>query len=66
MPIPRCFYCMDDKVSISVCLGCRTKMERFKADLERALRQAESYRIAYFRILKENRRKMTKGPGKIK
>lgn len=63
---PRCFYCMDDKVSISVCLRCRTKMEMFKMELERALEQAESYRLAYFRLLKEKRPTVTKGRGKKK
>lgn len=62
----RCFYCTDDKVSISVCLRCRTKMEMFKMELKRALNQAESYRLAYFRLLNEKHRKVTKGRGKKK
>jgi hypothetical protein len=65
-PGPRCFYCTDDKVSISVCLRCRTKMEMFKMELERALKQAESYRIGYYRLLNEKKRTVRKGSGKNK
>lgn len=56
-PALRCFYCMDDKVSISVCLRCRTKMERIKMELERVLKQAEIYRLGYYRLLNERNAK---------
>jgi hypothetical protein len=31
----RCCYCLDDKLTVPVCLGCRTKMET-------ALRESEA------------------------
>lgn len=31
----RCFYCLDPKISISVCLDCRTRLELAEAEIKR-------------------------------
>lgn len=49
-----CFYCLDKRVSIAICLDCRTKLEQAKKDLEWYKRAAARERAVYFRLSKEN------------
>jgi hypothetical protein len=52
-----CFYCLDKPTGgVCVCLGCRSKLEMAKLDLERYRRNATRERSLYFRLSKENQR----------
>ena len=59
-----CFYCLEPKTSISICLDCRSKLERAKADAERYRKEAERWRRDYWRLQNERKseiKRRTKG-----
>lgn len=47
--MPPCFYCLDDKISISVCLSCRTELERTKEELKRVRKELEILRREHWK-----------------
>lgn len=53
----RCFYCLDDKVSIGVCLACRTKLERAEGENRRLRRALDLSRREFWKLLKETQRR---------
>lgn len=40
-----CFYCLDEKVSICVCVACQTRLEHAELDLKR-LKELQAFRRA--------------------
>lgn len=56
MPAERCRYCLSEKVSISICLACQTKIDIQKHQMERIQRNSAYSRRAYFALSKENAR----------
>lgn len=56
MPEGRCVYCLDPKVSVSICLQCRSKLEQAERDVQYLQRQIAYYRRSWFNIDKDNRR----------
>lgn len=52
----RCFYCLDDQVSIGVCLDCRTKLERAEAENKRLSRDLDIARRSYWKLMREKTR----------
>jgi hypothetical protein len=53
-----CFYCHDDKVSVCVCLSCRSRLEGAERELKDLKQQIELRRQAYFKKLNERRREI--------
>lgn len=51
-----CFYCLDEKTSICICLKCRTKLENAEAELKRLRNEMEVRKRAYFKKLNEIKR----------
>lgn len=54
MPDGPCFFCLEKTVSIAICLGCKSKYDMMKKDLEYWKRQAAGQRTSFFRVEKEN------------
>lgn len=52
----RCFYCLDDRVSIGVCLDCRTKLEDAREENKRLKRDLDLTRRSYWKLLRERER----------
>jgi len=52
----RCFYCLDDNISISVCLGCRTELERTKDELKRVRKELEVLRREHWKRMNSMKR----------
>jgi len=52
----RCFYCLDDRISISVCLGCRTELERTKDELKRVRKELEILRREHWNRMNAKKR----------
>lgn len=51
-----CFYCLKQKVSIAICINCRTNLEKVKQEADNWKKQAEGYRKMYFKLVKERRK----------
>jgi hypothetical protein len=51
-----CFYCLNDNISISVCLGCRTELERTKEELKRVRRELEILRREHWNRMNAKKR----------
>lgn len=51
-------YCQDEKLLVSVCLGCRSRLESAERELRDLKKQMELRRNAYFRKLNERRREI--------
>lgn len=49
-----CFFCLDPKINVSICLVCRYKLEQAERDAERYRKTADFERRAFFRVNKEN------------
>lgn len=52
----RCALCLDDKNISGICHGCRSKLENAKRDADRWKKQAEAWRLSYWRIFNERNR----------
>lgn len=54
-----CFYCHDSAapLQVCVCIGCRTKLERAKEDLERLKKDQEYRRNLSYKRLRDIKRK---------
>lgn len=52
----RCFYCLDDKISISVCLGCRSKQENAHEELKRVRKELEILRREHWNRMNAKKR----------
>lgn len=55
-----CFYCLDSRISISMCLGCRTKLENAKDDIDRYRREAKAWERKYWQLINERKREIGK------
>lgn len=55
-----CFYCLDKRISISMCLECRGKLERARDDVQRYRREADAWRTKYWRVVNEKTRELTR------
>jgi uncharacterized protein Yka (UPF0111/DUF47 family) len=51
-----CFYCLDPHVSISVCIGCRTKLEAARDRIQAYKKEADGWRRGYHHLLNEKLR----------
>ncbi len=60
----RCFYCLDDKISVGVCFDCRLKMDTFRDEIDRLKRDIEGWRKNYYKILNERRREIKRTIGR--
>lgn len=47
-----CIYCQDTKLCVCVCLGCRTKLEMAKLDLERLKKDQEIRKSLYWKSIR--------------
>ena len=54
----RCFYCLDEKVSICVCLSCRTRLERAERDLQDIKKMSELRQKQEWKKLNEYKRNL--------
>lgn len=51
-----CFYCLDPKIHVAICLSCRYKLEKARDEVARLRKSNERYRRDWFNIDRENRR----------
>ncbi len=54
----RCVYCLDEKISVCICLNCKSRLEAAERDLKDLKQQIELRRQAYFKKLNERRREI--------
>jgi len=55
-PPVRCFYCLDDDVSIGVCLDCRSKLEAARDENRRLKRDLDLSQRRYWSLMREHQR----------
>ena len=56
-----CVYCLGSPISVSICLGCRTRLEQAEARAKGAERTAAHYRREFWKLLREKQRRL-RGP----
>lgn len=56
MPDGPCVYCLDPKVNVAICLGCKAKLDQARKDVECYKRMATRERSGFFRLSRENQR----------
>jgi len=54
----RCFYCLSERISVSMCLDCRTRLERAEAELKELKKQLERRRVNFFKRVNEKNRRL--------
>lgn len=52
----RCFYCLDEKVSISICLNCRSRLEKAENEMKELRKQTELRRQYFWKKMNEYKR----------
>jgi hypothetical protein len=57
----RCVYCLNEKVSVCICLDCKTRLERAERDLKDLKKMAELRQKQDWKKLNEYRRNLRRG-----
>ena len=59
-----CFYCLEERIHISICFVCRTKFDRLADELKRTKKDLEITRRSYFKLMNNQTRHLKRNPKK--
>jgi len=57
----RCVYCLSEKVSVCICLECRSRLERAERDLQDLKKMSELRQQQKWKKLNEYKRNLRRG-----